>query len=216
MFVVFNKIIKDPDFFILDDIIRNINLYGEYFDLDKLQYVPPTVRYGLSVSRPEKNLLKWLMKKDCDWQTTYNLLYDNEQFLYINSPFLDMAPRLLNVANSYVIEEIYIWNEVFDKRQAFELSAMYPSNIDKNILYITGDYDKAIKSINNLRAVFDYDIDRLIGLIEERDDIIFGVANYGFNYKSTENDYSLKYNADAYKNVGTFSAYTVKDNQFFG
>lgn len=216
MFVTFDRIIKDPDFFILDEIIRNIDLYGEYFDLENLKLIPPDVRYGMIISRREKNLFEWLLKKDCDYQTSYDLMYQNEKTLYIESPFLNMANTLLELSKSYLIEEIYIWNEVFDKRQSFEISSMYSSLLQKNITYVTGEYNSVINALPKLRIIFDYDIDRLQPLLESRDDIIFGLANYGFNYILEEDHYVLKHNGVQYKNLGTFEVYHAKDKQFFG
>ena len=217
VFVVFDKVIKDPDFFIIKHVMKNYDKYIPYLHLEQFVGYPDEIIYRMVISRTEKDLFKWLMKKEFNYQESYNYIYNKYKNMYNICTLLNIGKSIYNLSSSYLIDNIYVWNEKYDKRQSLELASLYVSDTPKNIVYCEGPYFEVLNNLPNVHTIFDWDVDRVTEVIESRADIIFGIPRYGFNYEYREDDsLILKNELDKYKNVGTYDIQELKIPSYYG
>lgn len=201
--MVFDHIIKEPDVFILKKINERFhNIYSEYLKLELANDLSNEALLIALNTRPEKNLFKWLSKVDFDYSKNYVSMYNRWKEMFIESPELLGKIYLDKFIKGYCINNIYIWNEVDDIRQRYELVRLFGKT---DINYVTGPMDVVIKKFN-INGVYDYDADRVAALNEfdEFDDVIFGIANYPYNFE----DFSinkLKHSLDKRRNISLIS-----------
>lgn len=215
VFIVFDRIIKDPDFFIFKKIMSECDM--NRFNLGQFIGFPEVMKKRLIIGRTEENLFKWLMKEEFDYESEYNEIYYKYPDMYADNELLNIGKSLFRLSKSYLIDNIYIWNEKYDKRQALEIASLYSSSTPRNIIYCKGKYMDVINSIPNIHTIFDWNIERLTPMIQSRSDIMFAIPRYGFNYVNTEDgDLILKNDLDKYKNVGVFDILDLSVSTFFG
>lgn len=180
--VVFDRIIKDPDMFILDKVIEHYDTYKDYLNLDPLMLLPKEERYKLMMCRTEVNIFKWLMKKKFNYQESYDRLYKKYKRMYIDIPFLPMTDKIARISKSYLVDSIYIWNPTFDLRQEFEVATAFDTDSARNIFYTKGRYEDVLESVDNIGVIFDWNLERIRPLAEDERNYLYIIPKYGFNY----------------------------------
>ena len=220
--VTFDRILKDPDIFILQNISNKYyEQFKEYSDMESIMSLSTDTLEQQIYSRSTLNVLKWAATKEFDYEKNYNFLYNAFKEMYIFSKELKMVETLKLFLNSYCIERMLIYNEKDDIRQRYDLSLMFG---DSNIEYIVGPMDEILKKIK-IHIVYDWDARRIADLIDtgEFEDTFFGIAGYGFNFEDTDDEKKkdifyvpkLKYNLYERENVAYFRTMQFTKKSFF-
>ena len=205
-FIVFDRIIKDPDFAIL----RFASLqdeFREYIDVDRILTLSKESLAEELVEREEENPFVRYKIKDFNMQKNYDWIYKNIKYLYSYSPNLRMAHSIVSYLTSGLMKNVYIWNPVEDERQRFSLFKLY----DKSSIleYLAGDYNEALDYAKPT-LVYDWNVKRVFDTVETEnwDGTYFFVSNHRFNFELNENNWPvLKYGLRDRKNVTFFPVY---------
>ena len=210
--VVFDRILKDPDECIMKMIVGKYkNKFEKFVDMETLMSVDKNMYLPLLYSREEENILKWMAIKEFDYEKNYAILYNGLKMLYANSSELKMVKIVKDFITSFYVKNIYVYNETDDVRQRYELVQMFG---DKTVKYVNGPLDKVIKKLG-IHIVYDWDARRvaLLNEYDEFDDVIFGVAEYKFNFEK-DNPNLLKYNLTYRENVAHFNTLELEKESF--
>ena len=207
VFFVFDRIIKDPDPYILKyAATRHKDEYKSLIDTKTINTLEIDTLLVMLIQRNVVNPLRWSSIAEFDYDAEYKKLYDEANRMYIGVPKLPMCRIIQGYIHDFKVSDIYIWNQERDPRQEFQLVNLFPDGKDK-IKYITGDYERAIKS-SNPSLIYDWSLDRIANLnsCQEHNDRFFGIANYGFNFEDDEH-ITLKYGLSTCRNIAFFIAY---------
>ena len=205
---VYENVIKNPDAFILKKIVKDFrSKFEEYMDTNIISTLDITPLTLILIDRNDKNVLRWVSKKEFDYESNYNFLHKQFLNMYNESIMLDGGKILLRFIHSFCIGNIYIWNPVDDKRQRYDIVKNFGG---PNVMYITGDLGACIDKYKP-KLVYDWDADRIYDLVRtnEHKDTLFGIANYGFNFEK-DNPYLLKNELFMYPNVTYYVTYHRK------
>ena len=120
--VTYRDIIKTADMYIINLLKTKFrDKFKEYIDYSLLDTLTDEALLLHWVNRPVKNPLEWLAIKPFDYEKNYQLLYDKSKRLYIDCEALKFDATLSNYKVSRAIDDIYVWNPTYDKRQHFDL-----------------------------------------------------------------------------------------------
>ena len=212
--ISYDYIIKNPDIFILRMIAKNFReKFKDYLNMPILTTLEKDAMYPIVVNRTEQNLLKWASIKEFDYDSNYDYLYNKFKNMYFASDMLQMAYAVKSFNVSYCIDKIYLYNEVYDKRQHFDIQNMYGFN---KVQYVVGDFKKVIDKIGDVNIVYDHDAKRVSDVINtgEYDGIMFGVAAYGYNFEPGK-PYHLKYDLLEHDNVSSFPVFEITKKSLY-
>lgn len=231
--ITYDGIIRDPNMFILDYVMDNYDKYKDYLNLEPFRYIPKETRYLLMLSRKEKHLFKWLLKKNFNYEKTYDNIYHKFKDMYTKLPSLNIAKAVPKLSYVFTVDNIYLWSEKYDRRKEFEIVAEYSTNTKKNVIYVTGPYQSVVNQIDNLGFIFDTDLDRLIPIMKSYENCVFCIARLGYNYENyvykpskrviksiddllsgTVNE--LKYGVGKATNVGDFNTMDINIPKYLG
>lgn len=142
----------------------------------------------ISVQRTEKNILKYLAKKEFDYDKTLKEISDSFVDLYMNSDNLVMAETLSGIIlKQKFLNNLYIHTEEYDKRIHYDIQNNFKINCSK-VHYITGKKEEVYDDLQGITSFILNDIEDILLLIKlkktEYTNIL--VANYGYNYKLDE------------------------------
>lgn len=210
--VSYRDIIKTADMYIINLLKTKFrDKFKEYIDYSLLDTLTDEALLLHWVNRPVKNPLEWLAIKPFDYEKNYQLLYDKSKRLYIDCDALKFDTTLSNYKVSRAIDDIYVWNPTYDKRQHFDLQVRHGLG---KIKYVTGELDAVLDKLGDIHLVYDTDADRVQALIDtgKYDMTVFGVAAYGYNF---ERDFILKHSLADNVNVSTFPVITITDKYLF-
>jgi len=206
VFFVYDRVIKDPDAFILKKISKSYsNKFKEYIDTDLFNTMTLDTLMITLMERNIENPLEWASIKEFDYEKNYSFLRKQFPNMYRDSKPLHMCGIIKGMIYDYSIGDIYVWNPEDDVRQRFDLSSQFGKI--KKLKYITGDYEKCVKETKP-NILYDWDVDRIYKLDEfsEMNHTFFGIADYGFNFEDDKEDpYKLRHELYKHKNVAFFA-----------
>lgn len=206
---VYDNVIKTPEAYMLKlAATKYRDKLDEFMHLElPLTSSIPVITQRM-VRRTKKNPIEWLAKKEFDYDKLYEELKAKSIKLYEDSVDLKSAGTLKIFTNSYCIGKIYIWNNVYDKRQMYDISGVLDKGHGKVEYVVSPTLQQAIDTIGNLHVVYDWDIDRVYEMVSTglNEDILFAVANYPFNF-NLDNPNVFKYDMANHKNVAPFVVY---------
>ena len=212
---VYDRVLKDPDAFLLKKVASDFaDQFKEYIDINKLNTVTIEYLTGALIDRDKKNPLEWLALKEFDYEENYKFLKDQFKNMYFSSLPLYGWTIVDRFTRSFASGDIYIWNEVDDVRQKYDIVSNFNN---PGIKYITGDFFEAVKEVKP-NILYDWDADRIGTLLQDElnQEIFVGIANYEFNF-TRENRLLLKHNLTFRENVAFFVAYhPTKDATYKG
>lgn len=212
----YNNVLKCPDAYILDRLCKVYhNKYESYINFSNLDTLSPDAMMPFIASRPKKNLLEWLAIKEFNYEKNYDMLFHKWIDMYERSAELNMYKIAKKFVRSYCINNIYIYNPEYDKRQHFDIINHFSKN--QKVQYCTGEIQDVIDKIGNLNVFYDWDIDRVKKLVDSgvNEDTLIAIATYGFNLD--DNGLDLKYNLSRSSQIATFTPYTYNENsKYFG
>lgn len=217
--VVYDRIIKDPDIFILQKIAKKYyNQFKDYIDMESLLSLDASALAPVLYARKTQNILEWSAIKEFDYEKNYMFLYKEFKEMYRESAELKMVNTLKTFTTSYCIDRILIYNEIDDIRQRYDLFKLFGQS---KIEYITGPMEKILKSIQ-INIVYDWDASRVAKLneYEEFNHTFFAIAAYGFNFEEGDPDAwinipTLKYGLSERDNVAFFQTMAFTHESFF-
>lgn len=216
--ITYDRMIKDPDIFILQKLARSYyNEFKDYIDMESILSLDSTALAPFMFERKEQNILKWVSIKEFDYDKNYKFLYKEFKEMYNESQELKMVKVVKSFLTSYCVDRILIYNETDDIRQRYDLSLLFGKS---KLEYVTGPMDIILKNIP-INIVYDWDARRVAKLNEfdEFDNIFFSVAAYGFNFEEERKDAiinipTLKYNLSDRENVAFFKNMTFTKESF--
>lgn len=185
MLITYDRIIKDPDLFILQVITsKYYDKFKDYIDMDSLLSLDPNALELLLYNRPQVNILEWVSIKEFDYDKNYKFLYNAFKTMYAESKELKIVKNIKNFLMSYYIDRIFVYNEKDDIRQRYDLSLIFG---DSRIEYIVGPMYDILKKFK-IHMVYDWNAKRVSDLVdtEEFNHIFFAIASYGFNFEEIE------------------------------
>ena len=159
--VTYRDIIKTADFYILDLVkTRFRDKFKDLIDFKLLDTLTEEALMLHWLHRPVKNVLEWLAIKEFDYEKNYQFLYDKSKKLYIDDDrTLKFDKVLENYKFSKAINDIYVWNPTYDKRQLFDLKVRHGLG---KIKYVTGaSLERVLDRIGSVNLVYDTDADRV-------------------------------------------------------
>ena len=215
--VAYDYILKNPDVYIIQKIVKDFyKKFDPFLKLDQVANISAKTLLPMIIHRDKENLFEWLSKKEFDYNGNYEFLHNKFKDMYNSSTELRMYSVLQGFSASYCIDTIYIYNEVYDKRQHYDITTgiMFKNPVQ----YVTGNLKEVIDAIGDLNIVYDHSAKRVAEINEnyEYEEIVFGVGNYGYNF-NPDNPIELKYDLYKRKNVAYFPVYTEeKDNDVLG
>ena len=207
---VFDRVLKDPDPFIIMTIVNKYpHKFAKFIDIDLFDTLTMDALSPYIVMRQIENPLEWAAIKEFDYEKNYRYLHDRFKNMYRDSKPLHMVNAVKRFINGYCINNIYIWNEKDDERQRYDICSMFPKT-DK-IKYVTGDYANTLKKLKP-NIVYDWSAKRIseVNEYEEFNNIFFGLSNYRFNFE--EDGSTLKYNLNGRANVAFFKVMDINEN----
>lgn len=213
MLVEYDNIIKTGDLFILRNILTSYEeQFGKYIDLTGISTMTDIAYLPLLIARREKNIFKWLMKEDFDYEKNYDYFYTKYLDMYENSMLLSFGEFLLKHLKSMQIKKVYFWSRKNDNRIGHDIKTYYGSG-DK-IGYITGPFDKAITDIDKMDFVLVSDLEMIKPFLmnKDYDSIFFSVGKYGFNYDEEEKLRDI--DLEKHMNIGTTKIYQPSYKSF--
>lgn len=222
LLITFDRIIKDPDIFILHNIASNYyEQFKEYIDMESLLSLDTKALEPILYARSVFNILEWVSIKEFDYTKNYNFLYNEFKNMYIDSKELKMVETVRSFLTSYCVDRIFIYNEKDDIRQRYDLSLMFGKS---KLEYIIGPMKDIIKEAK-IHIVYDWNVDRAAEIIdtEEFNHVFFGIAAYGFNFEPmTEEEKKsifkipkLKHGLSDRENVAYFQTMKFTKKSFF-
>lgn len=207
---VYDHVLKDPDAFILSLIAKHYpTKFKEYVDIVGIRTLDQIALQKQLILRTTEDPLEWVSLKPFDFKANYEYLYKKSKNMYRDSIPLSMYEIVNRFAHSYCINHVYIWNQVEDIRQRYDLLQMLGKNA--NVEYVTGNYKKVLKKLKP-DVVYDYSAKRVaeVNEYEEFNHIFFGVANYQYNFDPpTTLIPLLKYKLSYRKNISDFRVWTI-------
>jgi len=212
--VTYRDIIKTADFYILDLVkTRFRDKFKDLIDFKLLDTLTEEALMFHWLHRPVKNILEWLAIKEFDYEKNYQFLYDKSKKLYIDdNRTLKFDKVLENYKFSKAINDIYVWNPTYDKRQLFDLKVRHGLG---KIKYVTGaSLERVLDRIGSVNLIYDTDADRVAELINtgKYPKMVFGVGAYGYNY---QRDFILKHDLADNVNVSTFPILIINESYLF-
>lgn len=222
IFISYDNIFRDHDFFIIKKILDNPKLkkqFENYIDLSRFECQTDSRIQVMLLERNKKNIFEWLAIKEFDFEFNYNKFYDKEKMMFLLSPKLEMYNVIKRFIEEPFVEKIHIYGGPRnDKRKMFDL---YKNLKDSpKISFSVGNFNEVLNDLFGINVIIDYDLDRLIPLIknEEYHNVIFMVADYGYNYEINKknNKNILKENIEEYvsKNeiyLNRFKPFKIKE-----
>lgn len=214
---VYHNVLKSPDAFILKKMANEYrDRFEGFIDFAPIDLNSPQALLLLVLSRTVKNPIEWLATEKFDYDKIYDQLVKGFPNAYRDSERLRMYESVYNLSRSYCVEKIFIWNEVDDVRQRFDLDELLHN--DKVEYVVNKDLYQALKDIGDINFVYDWDIDRLYRIMnsKEFDNTFFGIAGYPFNFDK-DKPYALKYNMSEKPNIAYYYVHNINEtNKYFG
>ena len=211
----YENIIRCPDTYILKKITTNKKYrekFKEYILVDLIETMTSDALISVIINRNKRNILEYFAIKEFDYDTNYNYLHEKFDELYLRSYPLETIATINRLINSYCIDKIYIYNEVYDKRQHQDIYMLY-GDTDK-VIYCTGDLQKIINSTSRLSVVYDWKSERVDKLTKDNlnSEIIFALANYGFNFAEP---YILVDDLSDRDNISFFNVFSPSEQNLY-
>ena len=213
--MVYDNVLKSPDPYILNSIRKNYREeFKDFMDLDLLDSLGDYESlFYLTMCRTKKNPLEWMAKKPFDYDKFYNKMKKKSKTLYYDSKPLFQYKAFKSFSRAYLIDQIYVWNPYYDKRQHFDINEILKDR--SNVQYcVSENLVDTIDRIGDLNIVYDWDLDRIAPIIKSGNypEIFFAIAGFGFNKNE---DGSLKEGLNEYENVGVFPTIERPDRDLF-
>jgi len=187
IFITYDEVIKNPYPILLLTILKKYkDIYKDYLKLELIDGMDLDDLYVLCCQRHEKNIFRYLTKKEFDFDKALNDIYYKFNDLFINTDLLPIGNSIHMLLTQKFTKKIYVYTKTYDKRIHLDLQLNFHDMTKIN--YVTGNlYDV----LNTLEGVTTYifndimDVSYLIGDKLNYSNIL--VANYGYNYTLDEN-----------------------------
>ena len=189
VFCVYDEVLRNSNFFLIKKILDTEKLreqFDEYLDLSIFDSQSDDRIKVLILNRTEKNILKWLAKKEFDYDFNLKLLRNKFKTLYEESEPLDMFRALLKMTEEPFLKHIYIYHPEQDRRVMYDIVKSFGEKNKTKVTLVTGPYLDSIEAIGaDINLYIDNDAERIAPLLhmEERRLNAFMVAQYGYNYE---------------------------------
>lgn len=213
----YENIIKTPDLFIIKAIVNTPKYrkkFEEYLLLETFDNMDDDILLPLICSRKEKNLFKWLMIKEFDYEANYNYFKNKFLNMYIQTnPFTMLNDIDDKFIKHPAIEKVFFFSDEYDKRIDFDIQFNYKDNDNKSkVDYVTGNLEKALVKLE-IKMVFYPYLDDILPIARKHKDIIFSIPNYGFNLNDEDelNGLTMEDN-----NIGVYPLLRNSKLKFFG
>ena len=201
--ITYPEVMRDQNTFILKLITTNKMLrkqFDNYLNLRRFDSQSDEHNHVKILTRPTKNLLEWLAKKEFDYESNYNKLYDKYPHMFEDSAVLDMYRTVCQIINESFVKKIFIYSPARDKRIMYDIVKTFGKN--SKLTYVTGHYLDAATAIGKIDLFVDSDLERMspLMLFPQYKHSIFMVAKYGYNYEKdplSKNDITLKNGASS-------------------
>ena len=148
---------------------------------------------GLCIQSTDRNILKFVAKKEFDYDAAYKNLYraDRDKELFEKSHALIMYKTLEIIQNQSFTKKIYIYSPEYDQRIYDDIKENMPNL--KNVEYLCGGFVTAVKECRDLTTFIVPDIEFVKLLIDENliKYTTVLLANYGYNYKAGKNNVAV-------------------------
>lgn len=195
IFIDYIGVIKNPAPFILKKIADEWKTpLGNYIDFTKISNKDIYQLMYLTARSTEKNVLKYISKKEFDFDNTFNHIYNKYNNLYLESENLTISTSLQILLRQKFVQKVYIYTPTFDERIYLDIADTFPKD---KISYVTGiDRIEVIKEIKDeITSYITTDV-TLVDRLIEIDKISYTsvlVASYGYNLRlSKDNSLELK------------------------
>lgn len=187
IFISYDEVIKNPYPLLLSTIITKYkDVYKDFLSLDKLENMSMDDLYVLCSQRHDKNIFRYLSKKEFNFDKALNDLYHKFNDLFINTDLLPIGNSIHILLSQKFTKKIYIHSKEYDKRIHLDLQLNFRDMTKIN--YVTGNMSEVISSLEGVTTyIFNdiMDVSYLIGEKMNYTNIL--VANYGYNYTLNEN-----------------------------
>lgn len=195
--ISYDEIIRNHNIFLLDKLKTELkNQIGKFIRLEELDNKSINQLQLLTTTRTEKNILKWLAKKEFDYDKNYDILYNHYKDMYSKSPLLKMGESIQTIGEEAFVENVFIYSKDYDKRKHFDIKILFKSN---KVTYVTGNYLDVVEKIGKVDVFADNDLERIMPFFhhDKYKFSLFLLARYGYNYNLIKGNLLLKY--DTYK-----------------
>lgn len=188
IFISYEEVIKSPYPFIIKQIQEKYkDYYKDYINFDLIDNLDLDNINRLCVQRQEKNILKYLSKKEFDFITALNDIYKKFDDMFIKSDFLSIGKNIHFLLSQKFTQRIYMYTPIYDKRIHLDIQMNF-KDMDK-IKYVTGDFFEVVKSLDGITSYILNDIMDVSTLLSTNKISYTNIllANYGYNYTLNEN-----------------------------
>lgn len=189
--ISYDEVFRNHNFFLIKKIMNNPKLknqFEKYINLSVFDEQTDSRIKVLIMNREKKNILEWLAIKEFDYEYNYDKLYSKELLMFVESPMLDMMKSMIKLSEEPFIDKIYIYGGLIkDKRKEFDIHLNFKDTT--KLIFVTGNYEEVVDRIFGINVIIDSDINRITPIIkkEEYQNIIYMIAQYGYNYEINKN-----------------------------
>ena len=187
IFISYDEIIKNVYPLLLSLILKRYkNEYKDFLKIDLIENMNIDDLYILCIQRHDKNILRYLSKKEFNYEESLKNIYNKFNDLFINSDLLSIGASIHMLLTQKFTKKIYIYTKEYDKRIHLDLELNY-RDMNK-INYVTGNFLDAVNKLDGITTYILNDIMDVSYILDERINYTnILLANYGYNYTINEN-----------------------------
>jgi hypothetical protein len=203
VFITYEDVIKTPYPFLLNKIDTRLReFYEPFIDVDKFKGLDMNNLLRLCTQRNDRNVFRWLAKKDFDIDGSLKELKDRYFELYKDSELLKIGESVKLMLTQKFTKKIYIYSEVYDIRIHLDIQESFQDM--KRVNYITGDFEKVLDKVEGVTSFIVSDFDYVYDIIqkEKADYTNILLGNYGYNFIFNEDTNAMEFRLDHKKLIG--------------
>lgn len=175
----YDDIIKSTDLFILRIVAEKYyDQFKDYIDIDFYKDISDDDLKYIIFSRTERNIFKWLRKKEFDYEANYTYFKNKYKNIFISALTLDMYNNVHTFEKAYFINNIVFYSREYDPRIEFDIQSNF---LGEKFLYVTGPLQKVINTYEIESVHYPYLDESIKEIIMNNKDVFFLIPNYGFN-----------------------------------
>lgn len=147
LFIEYAEVIKSPTLFMLKLIRGPLKeVYRDFIHVEFLETMTDEELEIYLLRRKHKNIFFDLAKREFDYDTAYQNLYDKYDNMYDRSPLLKIGTTIDFLSGQKFNKKIYLYSKTYDPR--IELDIKYSFRDWSKIEYVYGDIATVLENIS--------------------------------------------------------------------